>query len=314
MAWWNLTGKGQTPASTQSTGKPYQSSNQSDADIAVSLKNLAAGGLPTLAIRRINAELAEQNRTFTSDLSVNELAFAHKAGVEPISQVVGSSIYHVGWQYQPCYISTELSTITQAYQHARLLALSRMQQEARMLGAHGVIGVRIDKNSYSWGENLIEFLAVGTAIRVPGAPPTQTPFLSDLSGQDYWALHTNGFRPVGIAFGNCVWYQIASWATQYAQVGFVSSWQNQELTEFTQAVSNTREIAMQRMERETMTFGGEGVVGVTIFDDVIEWEVDTGNDQHRTDLLVRFEAYGTAIAHNVHGLVTPIDYSLPLSD
>ena len=38
---------------------------------------------------------------FTSDLSVNELALLGQAGYEPLGQVMGSSVYHVGWQYMP---------------------------------------------------------------------------------------------------------------------------------------------------------------------------------------------------------------------
>ena len=36
---------------------------------------------------------------FTSDLSVNEYLCVEKAGFEPVGLVVGSSIYHVGYQF-----------------------------------------------------------------------------------------------------------------------------------------------------------------------------------------------------------------------
>ena len=35
---------------------------------------------------------------FTSDLSVNEYLCVEKAGFEPVGLVVGSSIYHIGFQ------------------------------------------------------------------------------------------------------------------------------------------------------------------------------------------------------------------------
>ena len=39
---------------------------------------------------------------FTSDLTVNEYLCVEKAGFEPVGLVVGSSIYHVGYQFAAC--------------------------------------------------------------------------------------------------------------------------------------------------------------------------------------------------------------------
>lgn len=296
----------------------------SPSETASSQKSVEAGGLPLLAMRRIQSEAQDPSRRFTSDLSVNEFFFAKHVGCEPVSQVMGSSIYHVGWQYQPYYSSTELTTLTHAYFHARTLALSRLQQEAKLLGAHGVIGVRITDNVYEWAQDLVEFVAIGAAVRIAGAAKTDTPFISDLSGQDYWALHVNGLRPLGVAYGNCVWYQVASWMTQAAQnpgstpmggygLGYGASMMNQELVDFTQAVNHARRVACERMEAEAKVFGAEGVVGVNIVDDITPHTVSLGNDQERTDLIARFQAMGTAVAHYDRGMVQPIDYTLQLA-
>lgn len=288
------------------------------AEAASSQRNLEQGGLPLLAMRRIKAEMDRPDRRFTSDLSVNELALTHAVGYLPVSQVLGSSVYHVGWQYMSSsswMMSGELDVLTKATSHARLLALTRMQTEAKMLGADGVVGVRIEQQRYDWAGDLIEFVAVGTAIKLPGAPPAEQPFLSDLSAQEFWALHQAGYRPAGIVFGNCVWYQVASWATQFAnnQGGWaINSFFNQELTDFTQAVFNARSIAMYRMEQECRQFGGDGVVGAKINTDVSEYEVETGNDNKRTDLIVTFEALGTAITTIDRDKVPVIDYVVSL--
>ncbi|MDR3710587.1 MAG: heavy metal-binding domain-containing protein [Capsulimonadaceae bacterium] len=290
--------------------------NRSDPHTASSQQNLERGGLPLLAERRIKAETEDPKRRFTSDLSVNELMLTHDTGYLPVSQVMGSSIYHVGWQYKPLYASSELSVVTQAYSHARLLALSRLQKEAKMLGAHGVIGVRIMRNAYDWAKDLIEFAVLGTAIRLPSSAQPERPFLSDLSGQEFWSLHKAGFRPAGIVFGNCVWYQVSTYATQAALAPsvmgiFSTSFYNQELPDFTKAVYHARRQAMSRMEGECVTFGGEGVVGVQVSTKITEKEVDV-NDNKRTDLIVNFEAFGTAIARYEHGLVPIIDYAVSL--
>src|SRR3954447_26914350 len=62
---------------------------------------LAAGQLPPKAQRRL-AELraSGDDAFYTSTLSVPEFLLAREDGLRPITQLMGSSVYHVGWQYQ----------------------------------------------------------------------------------------------------------------------------------------------------------------------------------------------------------------------
>ena len=128
--------------------------------------------------------LAQMQRgLFTSDLSVNEFLLVKQAGFDPVGLVIGSSIYHIGYQQSNWKQSTEMSVLSQAMYEARELAMTRMEEEADQLGADGVVGVRLDIGRYEWGENLAEFIAVGTAIvPSPGEhePPKPTPTI-DLS-------------------------------------------------------------------------------------------------------------------------------------
>ena len=102
---------------------------------------------------------------FTSDLSVNEFLLVKEAGFDPLGMVVGSSIYHVGFQYANMRQSQELGVLTQAMYNARELAMTRMEEEADALGADGIVGVRLEVGRYAWGENLAEFIAIGTAVK-----------------------------------------------------------------------------------------------------------------------------------------------------
>jgi uncharacterized protein YbjQ (UPF0145 family) len=61
--------------------------------------------------------------------------------------------------------NAELSHFTQALYEARELAMTRMQEEARALGAEGIVGVQLIEKSHFWGSHVIEFLAIGTAVR-----------------------------------------------------------------------------------------------------------------------------------------------------
>ncbi|HEY3998844.1 MAG TPA: hypothetical protein VGO93_08275, partial [Candidatus Xenobia bacterium] len=183
---------------------------------------------------------------------------------------------------------------------ARNLALSRLSWETRLLNAHGVVGVKLERKMYEWGANLIDFSVSGTAIRIHGEPPTDEPFLSDLSGEEFYQLWQAGFKPVGFAYGNCFWYEVAGYANQWAQSFLTGGFQNQELTDFSKAVHRTRDLAMGRLKNECERMGAYGVVGVNIERELRTRDVDykdsSGTDRHRTDLMIHMQLTGTAIA------------------
>src|SRR5881398_2651405 len=145
---------------------------------------------------------------FTSDLSVNEFLLVKQAGFDPLGLVIGSSIYHIGYQQSSWKDSTEMQVLSQAMYEARELAMTRMEEEADALGADGVVGVRLDVGRYEWGEHMAEFIAIGTAVKHAGGElhraPNGRPFTSDLSGQDFATLLRAGYRPAGLVMGNCV--------------------------------------------------------------------------------------------------------------
>ena len=273
-----------------------------------SQRSLEQGGLPLNAIDRLREQAQRQGtpgHCFTSDLSVSELALIGQAGYVPLGQVMGSSMYHIGWQYMPTGYnwsssSGELAVLTEAFYQARHLALGRLQQEAALLNATGVVGVRLERKEYGWGKSMLEFAAIGTAIREKDVDPNPNaqPFLSDLSGQEFWMLRQSGFRPVGIAVGNCTYYCVPNWRTRNATSGGLlgGSWQNQELRDFTQAVYEARSLAMGRMENEARAVHAVGIVGADVEVDVEPREVEVSNNNSRMDMIYHFTAIGTAIA------------------
>ncbi len=216
--------------------------------------------------------LAQNKRgLFTSDLSVNEFLVVREAGFDPVGFVIGSSIYHVGLQVAGYRQSMELTVLSQAMYEARNLAMTRMEEEADQLGADGVVGVRLEINRYAWGENMAEFIALGTAIKhrdgVLHRAPNGRPFTSDLSGQDFWTLLRTGHRPVGMVMGSCV-YHVAHQAMRQA---FKMTGRNVEMPNFTQAMYDARELAMGRMQAEAEALQAEGIVGVKLREQSHGW-------------------------------------------
>jgi uncharacterized protein YbjQ (UPF0145 family) len=229
---------------------------------------------------------AEATALFTSDLSVSEYVLLGEAGFEPLGFVVGSSIYHVGLQIGRWNQNTELQVLTQAMYNARELAMARMRAEADHLGADGIVGVELKMQMYAWGQDVLEFIATGTAVRhLTGQGAHRAPdgraFTSDLSAQDFFRLLASGAVPVAFVLGTCV-YHIAhqSMMQTLRQAG-----QNQEMIQFTQGVYEARELALVRMQSEAQESGSSGIVGVNVAVHNHVW------GEHATEFL----ATGTAI-------------------
>ncbi len=279
-----------------------------------SQEQLARGGLTLDAEHRLR-ELNGKPGFFTSNLSVSEFVLARKDGVRPLGQVMGSSVFHVGWQWNPAWQSMELATLTHAQSTVRLLALSRLQQEAKLLGAHGVVGVRLERRRYDWGSDLLEFTARGTAVSLEDEPVPKHPFVCALSGQDYFALCRAGFRPVGFAFGTCVWYHISSQTDQWISGGGrfgLGAPMNVELSSYTQAIYTARHFAQSRLAEDAARVRADGIIGVTLDNKIETREVEVNSDKKRQDLLVEFTVYGTSVVQSA-AAVASIDYALSLA-
>ncbi len=264
-------------------------------------------GIPQDALRRL-AEMRPGSATalFTSDLSVNEFLLVREAGFRPLGLVLGSSIYHVGFQMRRWNKSQELEVLSQAMYHARELAMARMEAEADVLGADGIVGVRLEIEFKEFGTDLAEFIAVGTAVKSDDQNQnwrnnTGKPFTSDLSGQDFWTLIQAGYAPLGMTMGSCVYHM----AHRSLGQTLSNAGQNVEIPQFTEALYDARELAMSRMQAEAEQLQAEGVVGVQLLNLPHRW------GGHTTE----FFAIGTAVRpiRDEHVIATPT-LVLPLTD
>jgi uncharacterized protein YbjQ (UPF0145 family) len=192
-----------------------------------------------------------------------------------------------------------LSTASEAWNEARSLALGRLCEEAAAVGADAVVGVRLQRGAYDWAAGIIEFIVTGTAVASQRYELPRTdgqPLLSNLSGQDFAKLFRNGWIPVGLVAGSTVCYVMTGWQQQSRLgSGFLSSWQNQELPDFTRGMREARTQAMLRVSRSAHELGAHGVVGVQLQHDEEERETDRGGMSYR-DLVITMHVLGTAIA------------------
>jgi uncharacterized protein YbjQ (UPF0145 family) len=244
--------------------------------------------LPAHARERLKGLRSSAHSTgvFTSDFSVNEFLLVRKAGFEPIGLCMGSCVYHVGIQWGSWSQNQELEVLSRAMYHARELAMTRMRAEASAMGADGIVGVKLTIKRLEWDEHLLEFIAIGTGV-VHGEghagfrAPDGGPFTSDLSGQDFWSLLHSGYRPVEMVMGSCVYHV----AHRGILSGLTTVGRNVELENFTAAMYEAREIAVERMQHEAAAAKAEGVVGVDIHEGSHVWQ------SH----VIEFFAIGTAV-------------------
>jgi uncharacterized protein YbjQ (UPF0145 family) len=263
------------------------------------LERLAAGSVPHAAEQRLR-ELAGGVTAFTSNLSVADYALSSLDEVRPIAQVMGSSVYKVGWQTYPWGSSwnqgaqtVELDKLSAAWNEARRLALSRLDEEARLAGCHAVVDVTFQTNRHEFLSGDIEIVLTGTAVHLPEGDGGGPPILTDLSMPDYTLLRRAGYAPVGVVSATAVYYVVASWQTQRLTSGWQRFQPNQELPDFTQGVYTARETALARATRQARELGANGMVGMTIDHQVETREVDNGGK--REDLIITFHVVGTAI-------------------
>lgn len=216
--------------------------------------------------------------TWGSAVSSDEFAAIRSAGFETTGQVLGAAVYNIGYtggygcpgawgsygySWGPS-ARTQVSSrggygsfgpLVNTMYEARRTAIGRMVAECTELGGHGVVGVRLSIGAFPAGG--LEFKAIGTAVRAPGARKLTHPFTSDLSGQDFAKLVMKGWMPAGLVLGISIAARHDDWLTR-GQTRWGAG--NAEVTGFTELVNEARHDARTQLSADVKRLGAEGVV------------------------------------------------------
>jgi len=104
----------------------------------------------------------------------------------------------------------------------------------------------------------LDFTAIGTAVRAPGAARgQQAPFTCDVSGQDFAKLITAGWVPAGLAARYLD--RVAARRPETARQARRGSG-NVEVAGWTELVNQSRHDARRQLEQDVRRIGAEGVV------------------------------------------------------
>jgi uncharacterized protein YbjQ (UPF0145 family) len=180
-------------------------------------------------------------------------------------------------------INWEHTTYEDGVVAARDAALARIVEEARDLGAHGVVGVRLIRRHLEGVGSSLEFTVIGTAIRRTGGPPLARPFMSHLDGVAFSKLLHGGYVPVALVVGIGAVEIDPGCGTEW----LLRSWNNVRIDQVSDGIEAARLLGIQRLEEEIEAVDADGAVGVDI--DFVNHAVGTGA------LLSELVCVGTAV-------------------
>jgi uncharacterized protein YbjQ (UPF0145 family) len=145
-----------------------------------------------------NAALPEQftHEPLTSDLTCEEMWNLTRLGYIPLKLVLGTAVYSLGLfgglkAMFKSFSRGEISDLTSLIYDAREHAIGLIRREAEAIGADDVVGIKTHIHELG---NLIEFMAIGTAVRRMPHVTTVTPDLPPqaiIRDKDTWISNDN---------------------------------------------------------------------------------------------------------------------------
>jgi hypothetical protein len=254
--------------------------------------------LPEAAERRL------ASGAFASGLTIPDFAACLELGLQPVGLVQGFCVMQWGWysagsgyarggspysfgrtergvynENFRCphgFVSMEHRTwgqnyeqpwVEQAWAEGFGAAFTRMLDEAREVGAHGVVGV-VDRAETLADLGVTEFHLVGTAVTVDGGapPPGGAPWSTYLAGQRLAKLVESGFMPVSVT---AALVSVRVWAycmTEYLMegrgaLGWGAISSPTEITQISHAHGAARRLVRDRLRHQ---LAGDSLQGATL--------------------------------------------------
>jgi uncharacterized protein YbjQ (UPF0145 family) len=273
----------------------------------VDLERIRQGGIPLGAEERLKRVASASTPFFTSDLTAKEYALAQASGLQPVAQVMGSSVVQHGWlgAQGSCYVTGEITGLSEPWNMARSRAFDRLRQEAELADADGVIGIEMTAGSLGEARN-VELVVFGTAVRDTTLPPHPSGRLGmcTLSGQDVDKLRRIGAEVCAV---------VGHTTVLSVQLGMNSSWvmnasgmfgggarMNAEIPEITQGVYDARNRAMAEVRRQAIEAGANNIVISTLQHTIEHYEYEQAGYKYHY-FHVTMNVLGTAIRLGARG-------------
>jgi uncharacterized protein YbjQ (UPF0145 family) len=187
------------------------------------------------------------------------------SGFAPRRYVFGNCAYSVGLARSAMgglrsLVRGEVKEYSEAFTRTRHLALERLEQEARQVGANAVVGINTAIVPI-WG--MQEMLVQGTASYHPGLGPDsiQHPVTSDLTNQEMWNCMNMGYMPIKLVLGVSVYSLGLKSKVTSVLKGLVRG----EIPELTQLVYEARDNALTRLREQAIACGADDLLGIKTY-------------------------------------------------
>lgn len=265
---------------------------------------LAAGRLPSFVEARLTAAAAG-TAPWLATTSPAALALARARGIRPLAMVSGTCWYHYGWSW------------TEGHAEGWRLALARLRQEARVLGAQAIVDVRLRKIEIALGDSM-DFTVIGTAVRIDGLAANPEPIVATVPALEFVRLLEAGIVPVGLAIGaQYSWLDSTGALSAARRQNAGRPFTNAPLPELTRFWEGVRRQALAELASDARR-QGSGVLAHTHFGELLR--IEQGNNMPPR-FLGRHIVIGTVVdtqasalnrAHPIRAVVDLCDGDSPL--
>jgi len=279
-----------------------------------------ARGLPPAAQARV--ERAQHGGVRTSLLSASAAAAIAELGLEPVGEVMGCVVEHIGWGGMGCgmygawggvqygYAQTQTSgggggyggyapyvnALYYGYEHA----LHRLLLETQALGGDGALGIGWTQQRLDEAGNR-EFVAIGTAVRARSTARPAHLFATDLDGPDVAKLLHGGWVPAGLVIGISVGVRHDDYYTRMQARPWSNT--NTEVSGYTELVTHTRADAREQFAARAARIGGDAAIVSNMTLHISEVEPSDGHRDHVATSTVT----GTSVARFHRDAAAPTD-------
>jgi uncharacterized protein YbjQ (UPF0145 family) len=282
--------------------KPPPPTEEEKRAAEVDLERIRQGGIPLGAEERLKRVATSSTPFFTSDLTAKEYALAQASGLQPVAQVMGSSVVQHGWvgARGGYYVRGEIPALSEPWNLSRTRAFGRLRQEAELADADGVIGIEISTGSLGEAGN-VELVVFGTAVRDTTLPPHPNRRLGmcTLSGQDVDKLRRIGAEVRGVVGHTAVISvqlgQNSAWVMNAGGMFGGGARMNVEITEIAQGVYDARDVAMREVRRQASEVEANDIVISTLEHTIQHHEYEQAGGYKIHFFYVTMHVLGTAI-------------------
>ncbi len=226
---------------------------------------------------------SDEKTAFTSSADGQELYCQIDANYKPKKFVFGNVAYSIGIGRGitgglKTLVRGEIKEYTEIFNKTRNLALQRIVDEAKTVGANAVVGIETTILPFQ-SVGVQEMLMIGTASENSQLPNSDDIVTSDLTCQEMWNLTNMGYAPVKLLLGTSVYSLGIVGGIQ----SFFKNLVKGEISQLTNLIYEAREKSIEKISAEANAIGADDVVGIKTY----VYSLGSG--------LIEFLAIGTAI-------------------